>query len=99
MTASKNKHWVFFGDVLVDNRSHSRSITMETWAPSDKKALSNLRHRYRIAYNIPYGVEIEFWGEIKLKHEPKKEAETDESKEEPALDRGGECYTPRLFDI
>lgn len=99
MTVNKNKHWIFFGDVLVDERNHSHSITMETWAPSDKKALSNFKHRYRIAYDIPYGVEIEFWGEIKLKHEPKKEAETDEPKAESYSDRPRECYTPRLFDI
>lgn len=99
MTVNKNKHWIFFGDVLVDDRSHSRSITMETWAPSDKKALSNFKHRYRIAYDIPYGVEIEFWGDIKLKHEPKKEAEINEPEAEHDSDGSGECYTPRLFDV
>ena len=68
------KTWIFFGDVLVDGFSHSRSIEMQTFALSEKKALNNLKYRYRQVYSLPYGSEIEFCGKIEQKkHEPNRE--------------------------
>ena len=63
-----NKNFEFKGDVSVNGKIHSSNIVMSTWAPTEKKALSNIRYRYRQEYNLGYGVPIEFDGKWERKN-------------------------------
>lgn len=61
---SMNKTYIFQGDVQAGKYIHSSNIRMTTWAPSLKKARSNLEYRYRKDYDIPFAVPLYFRGVI-----------------------------------
>lgn len=43
---TENKHWLFEGNIDVDGNRYESKATLETFAPTEKKALNNLKYRY-----------------------------------------------------
>lgn len=59
-----NKKWIFKGGVEVNHICRERNLEMTTWAPSKKKALNNLRYRYKIENRLSNANSVEFFGKI-----------------------------------
>lgn len=61
---TNNKHWRFEGNVDVDGRRYETKATLETFAPTEKKALNNLRYRYAKENGIRLVSSVELSGKF-----------------------------------
>lgn len=63
--SKNNKTYRYSGPVVsTEGFLYERNWVTETWAPSKKKALSNLKFRYKRDNNIPYGVTLDLPGKL-----------------------------------
>ena len=69
VTLKMNKQYTYRGNVLraSDGLCIHRSWQADTWAPSEKKAKSNLEYRYRRDHNLPFRVKLD--GKVQKKGE------------------------------
>lgn len=65
----KRKTYSYRGPVMNFDTCIERNWETETWAPSEKKALSNLAFRYKRDHNMAKNCKITLPGKIELKEE------------------------------
>lgn len=58
--------YVYEGPVMQFENCIERRWKGETYAPSEKKALSNLAHQYKKAHKLQIGSQINLPGKIKI---------------------------------
>lgn len=58
--------YVYEGPVMQFENCIEKRWKSETYAPSEKKALSNLAYRYKKAHGLQPGVKIELPGKLKI---------------------------------
>lgn len=62
----KNKAWVFQGNVLVNGVYVKSHAEYSTYAPSQKKAYNNIRHRYKQENDLARWDDVQFVGDMRL---------------------------------
>lgn len=61
---ANNKEYTFCGTVVRDGRTVEYNWNTFTFAPSAKKAMSNLVYRYKRDNDIPKACKVELFGKL-----------------------------------